>query len=244
MRCLLTKKHRRVHPFPRLPWRQLFQLAIVAFGVLAISTNLPASAQTIEPSAVIIALPSDEEFYINKVKVPREGIAAAVYILLRDLPEEKRVIYIKAAADVKYGTVVGLVNELKDRGYSIGLVADKKKQPDANADARRRNQSDNQPSQGVEVPASEGSETSEAGESEKLTVTVRLGRGSKMQVRVGSKPVALHQLTSVVRANLKSRAVKNVRVVAPASSSYGAIVEIIDSIKSGGGGPIELHINQ
>ena len=234
MRYLLGKQHRRIQVFRRLPWRQSFQLTIVVFGVLAFSAGPRVCAQTTD--AIVIALPADNEFYINKVPVPREELAAAVYSLLHELPVEKQFIYIKAAADVRYGTIVSLINELKDRGYSVGLLADSKKHQDVDVDAGRKNRSDNQLGQ---APAPATSETNE-----RLTVKVNSERGNKMLVHVNGKPVAIHQLTSMVNAILKASAVKNVRLVAPSMMSYGAIVEIIDLIKAGGGGPIGLEKTQ
>jgi biopolymer transport protein ExbD len=202
----------------------------VVVGVLAFSAGPRVCAQAID--GIIIALPADDEFYINKVQVPRQELAAAVHASLRDFPEEKRVTYIKAAPDVRYGTVVSLINELKERGYSVGLLATKKQQ---NADIDR---SDNPLNAGL-APAT--SETNKAGGNEGLIVTVTSGRGNKMLLRVNSKSVAVHQLKSTVDAILKSSAVKNVRLVAPPMMSYGAMVEIIDLIKAGGGRPIGLE---
>jgi biopolymer transport protein ExbD len=239
MRYLLGKQHWRIQLLRRIPWRQSFQLTIVVFSALGFLASQRVCAQTVD--ATIIALPTDNEFYLNKAQVPRQELAAAVYTLLRELPEEKRVVYIKAAADVKYGSVVSLINELKDNGYRVGLLTDAEKRQDVDVDAGRRNRSDNQMSPG---PAPATSETNKAAGNEGVTVAVSVGRGNKMRVRVNSKPVAINQLTSTVIGILKASAVKNVRLVAPPTMSYGVIVEIIDLIKASGGTPIELKTTQ
>jgi biopolymer transport protein ExbD len=59
---------------------------------------------------------------------------------------------------------------------------------------------------------------------------------------VGGIRVPLDDLASKVRALLKDRADKTVKIVAPGMIHYGAIDQVIDELKSGGADPIMLGL--
>jgi biopolymer transport protein ExbD len=48
--------------------------------------------------------------------------------ILKDKPPNDQVVYVKSSRQVKYGTVVEVINSIRDAGFEkIGLVSEKEK---------------------------------------------------------------------------------------------------------------------
>ena len=201
------------------------------------AASTPAPAETGDEFSAVVAIPADDEFYIRKRRVAREQIATEIDNLLWNLPEEKQIAYIKAGSDVTYGVIVGLIDDLRAAGYDrVGLVASKSQ----GKTATRAN------SRSIKVNKNEaGKSASEPGANaeEPLVVVVENATGGKITARVGETRVALRELASKVRALLKDRADKRVKIVAPGAIHYGSIVEVIDEVKAGGGDAIEFGVS-
>ena len=76
----------------------------------------------------VIAIPADGEFYIGRDKVAQADIPTRVRNILKDKPAPEQVVYIKSGKLVKYGTVVEVIDSIRDAGFDrIGLVAEKEK---------------------------------------------------------------------------------------------------------------------
>ena len=76
----------------------------------------------------MIAIPADGEFYIGRDKVAQADIPTRVKNILKDKPAPEQVVYIKSGRLVKYGTVVEVIDSIRDAGFDrIGLVAEKEK---------------------------------------------------------------------------------------------------------------------
>jgi biopolymer transport protein TolR len=83
----------------------------------------------IKESSVVISIPNDGEYYLGKVKVPKDQLAEKVDRMLKNIKNEQdHIVYIKSGIKVSYGDVVAIINEVRKLGVDkIGLVADKKK---------------------------------------------------------------------------------------------------------------------
>ena len=82
----------------------------------------------IKESSVVISIPNDGEFYINKEKVSKDEIGTRVDRQMKNKPDAERIVYIKSGVGVSYGNVVEIINVIRKAGIDrIGLVADKKK---------------------------------------------------------------------------------------------------------------------
>lgn len=68
--------------------------------------------------------------------------------------------------------------------------------------------------------------------------------GGKITIKVAETPVPLRELETKVRALLKDRSEKTVRIVGPGTIHYGAIVEVIDAVRAGGAEAIALGVSQ
>ena len=101
-----------------------------------VTVNLPKDLNNpeedqkiIRDDAVVIAIPSDGEYYLGKDRVAQDKIKEKVEKMLEKIKkEEDKVVYIKSGVGVSYGDVVNVINEVRALGVDkIGLVADKKK---------------------------------------------------------------------------------------------------------------------
>jgi biopolymer transport protein ExbD/biopolymer transport protein TolR len=92
--------------------------------------NNPVEDQRIvRDDSIVIAIPNDGEYYLNKDRITKEQIKDRVQKMLDKIKkEEDKVVYIKSGVGVSYGDVVNVINEVRALGVDkIGLVADKKK---------------------------------------------------------------------------------------------------------------------
>jgi biopolymer transport protein TolR len=92
--------------------------------------NNPEEDQKIvKDTSIVIAIPSDGEYYINKDRIGKDQLKDRVEKMLNNIKkEEDKVVYIKSGVGVSYGDVVTVINEVRALGIDkIGLVADKKK---------------------------------------------------------------------------------------------------------------------
>ena len=101
-----------------------------------VTVNLPKDLQNpeedqriIKDNSIVIAIPSDGEYYLGKDRVTKEQVKDKVEKMLELIKkEEDKVVYIKSGVGVSYGDVVNVINEVRALGVDkIGLVADKKK---------------------------------------------------------------------------------------------------------------------
>jgi biopolymer transport protein ExbD len=113
---------------------------LIIFMVIApmlqsgVSVALPTSKypdpdpNIIKDTSAVIAIPNDGEFYIGRDKVAQVDIPTRVKNILKDKPAPDQVVYIKSGRLVKYGTVVSVIDAIRDAGFDrIGLVAEKEK---------------------------------------------------------------------------------------------------------------------
>jgi biopolymer transport protein TolR len=91
--------------------------------------NPDVDPNIIKESSIVISIPNDGEYYLGKIRVPKEQLSEKVDSMLKNVKkDEDRIVYIKSGVGVSYGDVVTVINEVRKLGVDkIGLVADKKK---------------------------------------------------------------------------------------------------------------------
>jgi biopolymer transport protein ExbD len=193
-------------------------------------------AETTNDSPVSVSVLSEDQIYVRKQRVERTQVATQVDNLLWNLPEEKRIVYIKAMPDLSYGVVVSIIDDLRAIGYDqFGLVAANKPQgkPATTSVSPRTTGRDKK-------ETGEGSRPRATGTEDLLVVTVETETGGQITARVGEARVPLRELESKVRALLKDHANRTVKIEAPVTIHYGSIVAVIDALKAGGAEAIAL----
>lgn len=231
-------------------WHGLVILALSSFGAKPANTNYlqseldhfsgltcaQPSFQTIETEAVVLAVVSDDEVYVNKGRVARKGVITEVDKLLQLLPEEKRIIYIKAMPEVSFGTIVGIIEEARSRGYGrIGLAENKTRGQRESTIASVPETNDQSKSVNTQAPGQQ---------EEQLTVTVETIREGRLSVKVNKISITHRKIADTIRAHLKGRLNTTVMIVAPAKLQYGSIVSVIDEVKKGGAEMVGLSVKQ
>jgi len=81
----------------------------------------------IKESSVVIAIPNDGEYYLDKDRITKEELSTRIEKRMRTKTGDERIVYIKSGVGVSYGSVVEVINVIRQAGIDqIGLVADKK----------------------------------------------------------------------------------------------------------------------
>lgn len=92
------------------------------------SKNPDADPNIIKETSVVVAIPNDSEFYIGRDKIAQADIPKTISKLMKDKPPNEQVIYIKSGRLVQYGTVVTVIDSIREAGFEkIGLVSEKEK---------------------------------------------------------------------------------------------------------------------
>src|SRR5213083_950310 len=122
------------------PMVDVMLVLLIIFMVIApmlqsgVSVALPKSKypdpdpNIIKDTSAVVAIPANGEFYIGRDKVAQADIPTKIRQILKDKPVPDQVVYIKSGKLVKYGTVVSVIDSIRDAGFDrIGLVAEKEK---------------------------------------------------------------------------------------------------------------------
>jgi biopolymer transport protein ExbD len=215
--------------------RPLWPAVLTICCVIGIAGVAVAQEQsvTVSPNSVIISIPLDDEFYFGKAKVAQADLVEKIKLALKDKPPEEQIVYIKAGVSVKYRTVVSVVNAIRASGIDrIGLVANKKKKPDA----KPAGESLGRPVASSSVSSGANGQT--------VAPVILIEVRSKTRLRLDDKRILLSQLGSQLEKLLVGREFKAVFVKAPGTMSYGDVVRVIDIAKSAGAQPIGLQVEE
>jgi biopolymer transport protein TolR len=82
----------------------------------------------IKESSLVVAITKDNEYYVGKEKVDIAELKDRITKVMDNKKPEERIVYIKSDVNADYGSVVEVINAIRQAGIDqIGLVADKKK---------------------------------------------------------------------------------------------------------------------
>ena len=100
-----------------------------------VTVTLPRAKNPVETqdivkeSSVVVAIPNNDQVYVNKDLTDIKQLGNEVKERLSKKPVQDQIVYIKSSANVDYGTVVRVIDEIRSAGFDrIGLVADKEKE--------------------------------------------------------------------------------------------------------------------
>lgn len=83
----------------------------------------------IKETSVVLAIPNEGEVYLGRDKIALNDVPQRVRALLKDKPAQDQVVYIKSGTLVKYGTVVNVIDSVREAGFDrIGLVAERERE--------------------------------------------------------------------------------------------------------------------
>ncbi len=90
----------------------------------------------IKESSVVIAITRDNQYYLKKERIDAVDLQDRIRKSMENKKPEEQIVYIRSDINANYGSVVEVINTIRQAGIDqIGLVADKKKGGDAAAPA-------------------------------------------------------------------------------------------------------------
>ena len=89
----------------------------------------------IKESSLVVAITAENEYYVGKDRIEITDLRDQITQAMENKRPEERIVYIKSDVNANYGSVVEVINTIRQAGIDqIGLVADKKKGPGASAE--------------------------------------------------------------------------------------------------------------
>ncbi|HEY0079409.1 MAG TPA: biopolymer transporter ExbD [Pyrinomonadaceae bacterium] len=79
-------------------------------------------------TSVVVAITQDDKLYIGKKQIEKADLKSEIDKKMESKKADERIVYIRSDVNSNYGTVVDIINTIRESGIDqIGLVADKKK---------------------------------------------------------------------------------------------------------------------
>ena len=79
-------------------------------------------------TSVVVAITQDDKVYLGKKQIEKTDLKSEIDKKMESKKAEERIVYIRSDVNSNYGTVVDIINTIRESGIDqIGLVADKKK---------------------------------------------------------------------------------------------------------------------
>ena len=126
------------------PMVDVMLVLLIIFMVVApllqtgVSVALPKSKypdpdpNIIKDTSAVVSITSDDKIFFGRDPVTKDDLAKKIGNILKDKLPAEQVVYVKSDKMVKFGTVVNVVDAIREAGYErIGLVAEKEKEPGA-----------------------------------------------------------------------------------------------------------------
>jgi biopolymer transport protein ExbD len=125
------------------PMVDVMLVLLIIFMVVApllqsgVSVALPKSKypdpdpNIIKDTSAVVAIPGggDDRIYVGRDAVPIDDLGQKIKNILKDKQPQDQVVYIKSGKLVEYGTVVGVIDKIREAGFErIGLVSEKEKE--------------------------------------------------------------------------------------------------------------------
>ncbi len=90
----------------------------------------------IKESSIVIAITRDNQYFLKKERIDAVDLQDRIRKSMENKKPEEQIVYIRSDIGANYGSVVEVINTIRQAGIDqIGLVADKKKGGDAAAPA-------------------------------------------------------------------------------------------------------------
>ena len=223
--------------------------------------NGPLSAESDsnidKETSVVISLPDDNNIFIGKSRTPisKDDLRSRLMQLLKDRSGSEELVYIAAGKSDSYGTIVGLLDELRRQSATrVGLIAN-----------RRRG--DNPSRFAVQIPDEpDPSQDLSNAKPNPLTLVVSVTRELNLKLNqdacgnIDDTGPLSAKLLEIFQARFEQHAYKpglELRTDLPESEriektliikgtrslKYGDVIKLIDAVKSAGANPLVLQID-
>ena len=113
----------------------IFFMVITPLLQSCVSVSLPREMKNpeedpaiIKETSLVVAITKENEYFVGKDKVEIADLKDQISRAMENKKPEERIVYIKSDVGAQYGSVVEVINTIRQAGIDqIGLVADKKK---------------------------------------------------------------------------------------------------------------------
>ena len=110
-------------------------MVITPFLQQGVSVALPRDMRNpdedpaiIKETSVVVAITADDKIFLGKKPIEMTELKTEVDAKMSSKERDQRIVYVRSDINTNYGTVVNVINNIRDAGVDqIGLVADKKK---------------------------------------------------------------------------------------------------------------------
>ena len=110
-------------------------MVITPFLQQGVSVALPRDMRNpdedpaiIKETSVVVAITADDKIFLGKKPIELSELKTEVDAKMSSKERDQRIVYVRSDINTNYGTVVNVINNIRDAGVDqIGLVADKKK---------------------------------------------------------------------------------------------------------------------
>lgn len=110
-------------------------MVITPFLQQGVSVALPRDMRNpdedpaiIKESSVVVAITADDKIFLGKKPIEMAELKTEIDSKMSTKERDERIVYVRSDINTNYGTVVNVINSIRDAGVDqIGLVADKKK---------------------------------------------------------------------------------------------------------------------
>jgi biopolymer transport protein TolR len=120
------------------PMVDVMLVLLIIFMVVApmlqsnVSVALPKSKypdpdpNIIKDTSAVVSVPDDESIFVGRDRINPADLGQRIKNILKDKPAQEQVVYVKSGSLVKYGTVVSVIDAIREAGFDrIGLVAER-----------------------------------------------------------------------------------------------------------------------
>ncbi|MCA1591496.1 MAG: biopolymer transporter ExbD [Acidobacteria bacterium] len=110
-------------------------MVITPFLQQGVSVALPQNMKNpeedkaiIKDTSVVVAITQDGKLFLGKKPIEKADLKTEIDKKMENKKPEERIVYIRSDVNADYGSVVDIINTIRESGIDqIGLVADKKK---------------------------------------------------------------------------------------------------------------------
>jgi len=101
------------------------------------SLNPELDPNIVKDTSAVVAIADDGRLYYGKEVATLQELPLKLKKTMEGKREEDRIIYVKGGKAVKYGSIVEVIDKIRDAGYDrIGLVSEKEREAGAPAPAK------------------------------------------------------------------------------------------------------------
>jgi TonB family protein len=187
-------------------------------------------------TSAIVSIPADGELYFGKDKVTQAEIPLWLKALFKNRSPDEQIVYVKARSVVKYGTVVSVIDTIREAGFNqVGLVA-QKTESETSAKKDEPELKQDHPDSTKKL-ADRGERDAPLTNDELTMIEIKPGG----RILLDAKPVLLAKLAARLNVLFRRRSGRLVFIKAPKNMSYGEVVKVIDVVKGAGAQAIGLQ---